>query len=49
MEILVTEDEGGTEAMWTVYVVPHPQKRGCSVQCTSLSLVAAAFLGVLVL
>lgn len=49
MEMLVTEDEGGTEAMWTVYVVPHPQKRGCSVQCTSLSLVAAAFLGVLVL
>lgn len=27
MEMLVTEDEGGTEAVWTVYVVPHPQKR----------------------
>ena len=55
MEILVTEDEGGTEAMWTVYVCSSssetgtPKLWGCSVQCTSLSLVAAAFLGVLVL
>lgn len=26
MEMPLTEDLGGTEAVWTVYVVPHPWK-----------------------
>lgn len=29
MEMLVTEDYGGAEAVWTVYIVSHAQNWAC--------------------